>query len=152
MRVGLSDCLTLMGLGLSALAAALLGGQRFGWPGAAAGLILGPVAYAVVVVVLLGAQDLLERKWPPPCHEGRCRGSFWHGPGTYEIVVVQDVADRAFHILHRCRCGHAYEEVGRRFMERLPNGTLRPYMIYRPYRGWFPDPGQVPTDDGPDRP
>jgi hypothetical protein len=103
------------------------------------------VAYEVLLLGLLGARDLLRREWPPLCHSGRCQGSFRHKPGDYEVVVVQDVADRRFHVLHRCRCGHYYEQIGQRFMERRPDGSTHPYMVLKPYRGWFPDDAREDT-------
>lgn len=131
----------LFALGL--VAAPLIGGhfgrQLLGWPGTVGGAVLGQVAYVSLVLLLGHAHEWLRRDWPPLCQEGKCRGSFRRKPGDYEIVVVQDTTDRQHHILHRCRCGHYYEHLGKRFMERLPDGTLRPYMRFRPYRGWFPD-------------
>lgn len=120
------------------------GSLYYGWPGGIGGFIFGPVAYIAVVLVLLGIRDLLRRDWPPPCADGKCRGGFWHN----EIIVLQDIADRKFHIVHRCRCWHYYEEIRRRFMERLPDGTLRPCMVYRPYQGWFPDPEAANSTEG----
>jgi len=38
-----------------------------------------------------------------------------------------------------CRCGGRYRKTGRRFMEEIPDGSLRPYMIWRAFRGWFPE-------------
>jgi hypothetical protein len=137
--VRLDDMLHCLGVVGAALIGAHFGRQLFGWPGAVGGLVLGPIAYVLLVTALLSVQDLLEREWPPVCHEGRCRGSFRRKPGDYEIVVVQDIADRQHHSLHRCRCGHYYEQLGKRFLERLPDGTLKPYMVHRPFRGWFPD-------------
>ena len=147
--VTLDDCATFVGCGGSALCGAYFGYQYFGWPGTIGGLVLGPVAYVVAVMVPLGTYELLRREWPPVCADGKCKGGFWHKPGTYELVVVFDIADHRAHVLHRCRCGHPYEHVGRCFMERLPDGTLRPYMIYRPYRGWFPDTEPGPAPEAP---
>jgi len=41
----------------------------------------------------------------------------------------------------RCKCGRDYvtRDAERRLMERLPDGTLKPYMVRRNYRGWVAD-------------
>ena len=35
-----------------------------------------------------------------------------------------------------CRCGGTYKKVGRRFVEVGPDGTHRPYLVWRPIEGW----------------
>src|SRR3989454_6236744 len=32
-----------------------------------------------------------------------------------------------------------FRKTGRRFMEEIPDASLRPYMIWRAFRGWFPE-------------
>ena len=39
----------------------------------------------------------------------------------------------------RCRCGHEYLKLDRRFVRRLPDGTLEPYMVWKLFRGYVPD-------------
>jgi hypothetical protein len=146
--IGIRELLTCAGCLGAAVIGAHFGSLYYGWPGGVGGFLLGPLAYLAVVLVLLGIDDLLRREWPPSCADGVCRGGFWHKPGNYELVTIHDIPDREFHIIHRCKCGHDYERVGRRFRARLPDGTLHPYMIYRPYRGWFPDPeAETPSQE-----
>jgi len=78
--------------------------------------------------------------WVPSCHTGRSKARRWpslrdRDQGDYERVWVGDDS------VLRCRCGRDYvtREAGRRFLERLPDGTLKPYMVHKPRRGWFPD-------------
>ena len=81
---------------------------------------------------IVGAYVYLEKgkgRWQPPCHTGSCKGGRRLGEeGDYEAV-------------HRCQCGRDYvmRDGGKRFLERLPDGTFRPYMVHRSLRGWFPD-------------
>ncbi len=55
--------------------------------------------------------------------------------GEYEGLWLSN-DDRAY----RCpTCGREYQKVGRRFMRRLPDGTLDPYMVWKLFRGYVPD-------------
>ncbi len=101
------------------------------------GWVGGVVGFAVAVAGAILAWRGIERwyqagPWVPPCHTGRCQGTreVW-AFGDYQLVRMGD------DMVHRCRCGHDYviTDRGRRFMERRPDGTLKPYMVHRPFRG-----------------
>ncbi len=64
----------------------------------------------------------------PACHAGKCRSS------NYQRRTL----DNGGHALF-CACGTPYRKRGRRFYEVQPDGSLRPYMVWRSFRGWFPD-------------
>jgi prepilin-type N-terminal cleavage/methylation domain-containing protein len=55
------------------------------------------------------------------------------------LITVAEALWLAGLRLPRCHSGRDYVRDGRRFMERLPDGTLSPYMVHRPLRGWSPD-------------
>ncbi|MGD8239153.1 MAG: hypothetical protein PVH68_11410 [Armatimonadota bacterium] len=136
--------LGLLALCMCGLAASLVTGQRLGWIGYLLGF---PVGLLGPVVTLFGAGwafEYLRRAGPrlPPCHTGKCRGRrrpslHNRDRGDYERVTVGDDS------VLRCKCGRDYvtREAERRFLERLPDGTLKPYMVHKNFRGWFPDAG-----------
>ncbi len=128
-------CVVLCGCGL---AAGSFAGKRFGWVGFALGFPVGFVGAFLAIYGGISAYLRLDQAGPrlPPCHTGVCRGGLRPSDdGDYELLMVDH------DIVHRCKCGRDYamRGGGRRFLERLPDGTLRPYMRHRPFRGWFPD-------------
>ena len=120
-------------------------GQQRGWLAGVAALALFCLAllgclFLVFGLLLVG--EFIKRGGPryPPCHTGKCRGRRWPSlhdkdMGDYERVWVGDDS------VLRCKCGRDYvtQDAGRRFMERLPDGALKPYMVHRDYRGWMAD-------------
>lgn len=123
---------------IGGLVGAWLGGQRYGWLGGALGFLAGFVATSLgLTAVIITAETLwLGGQAYPPCHSGLCRApSPWQlsSSGGYDTVQVGD------EWVLRCSCGRDYVRVGRRFMERLPDGTLKPYMVHRPFLGWRKD-------------
>ena len=116
--------------------------HRFGWLGLILGFPLSIItAWAVLYTFLCAASALLEGRLPR-CHTGTCRGGFWDQEGDYDA----DFADDG--LIYICRCHRQYRRVGRRFMERLPDGRLRPYLVFHPLRGWRADTGPVRAADG----
>lgn len=136
--------------GLTMVVLSLLGairmGQTHGWGGFLLGLVL-PVCFVVAACLLLVGSlyvhEFLRRAGPrfPPCHNGTCTGRRWlslteKDRGDYRWTMVDDTS------VLRCGCGRDYVSEGDgRLMERLPDGTLKPYMVHRPFRGWSPDDG-----------
>jgi hypothetical protein len=92
------------------------------------GFVGGVVA---TLLVLLGVAVADTYLWsgspphPPTCRSGKCK---WE---EFEIRTLGD--DDAGHF---CRCGDRYDKRGRRWVEILPDGTIGPFMIWRPLRGW----------------
>jgi hypothetical protein len=64
----------------------------------------------------------------PACRTGKCRSS------NYQRQTL----DKGGYALF-CACGAPYRKHGRRFYEVQPDSSLRPYRVWRPFRGWFPD-------------
>lgn len=50
----------------------------------------------------------------------------------------------------RCECGAAYVRRGRQCLRLLPGGVTRPFMRWRPLRGWTPE--DSPESDDPRTP
>ena len=136
--------LFLLGMGASG---ALPAGRYFGWPGFVMGAVAGVLVPPVLTIGLLFVAEALRRAGPlyPPCHSGTCVGRRW--PSFVERDLgdyVRDWVDGESVL--RCKCGRLYvtREAGERFLERLPDGTLKPYMVRRSFRGWVPDTGPAP--------
>ncbi len=135
-------------LAVAALLHAVRVGQGRGWLAGVATFPLFCLAALACVFLLIGllhVAEFVRRGGPlyPPCHNGTCTGRRWPSlhqkdRGDYERVWMGDDS------VLRCKCGRDYvtRDAGRRFMERLPDGALTPYMVHRDYRGWAPD-----TDD-----
>jgi len=132
-------------LAVAGLLPAVRLGQQHGW-------LAGVAAFALFCLALLGCLflvfglahvgEFVRRGGPryPPCHTGKCKGQRWPSLsdkdlGDYERAWVGEES------VLRCQCGRNYvtRDAGRRFMERLPDGTLKPYMVHRDYRGWVTD-------------
>jgi len=128
-------CVVLLAGGL---AVAVAGGRHYGWLGVLIGFPVGFLGMGVIFLLLIAVPELLWWAGPmyPPCHTGSCQWREWSpGFGDYRFAKVDG------DLVLRCRCGRDYDRRGRRFMERLPDGTFKPYMVHRPFRGWFPDIG-----------
>jgi hypothetical protein len=136
-------------VGVSFLLISLLGtiqvGREHGWLWGTAHFVLfwlGLVALCALLFLSVMLHEWLRRGGPlyPPCHNGTCKGRRWLSLtykdwGDYQRVVADGES------VLRCKCGRDYvcDLPGRRFLERLPDGTRKPYMVHRPFRGWFPD-------------
>lgn len=135
--------ITLIGVGTAILLPAVHAGLEHGWKafllGAGLGL-LSLVAALGVMLLLAIAWDWLRRagpRWPP------CRTAGPECAGEYEWVRLDDGTT-----VMRCPCGAQYrverdERDRLRVLERLPDGSTRPYMVHRPFRGWRPDGGSA---------
>jgi hypothetical protein len=141
-RVDVKGPLTLWMLVFAGVLTATCMGNRFGFAGYVIGL---PTGAAIMLGILSGAtgswvyiQGLLFRGVPgfPVCRNGCCRGGRLSDPGDYKTVWNDDWTVRGF----RCRCGVTYQKDGRRFVELAPDGSFKPYLIWRRLKGWCPDP------------
>jgi hypothetical protein len=102
-------------------------GGRWGWlPGGSVGFVL-PL---IVLGVLAFVSDLAIGGMPrlPRCREGTCRG-----PDAYKSGKFGE----EYHLV--CRHGGRYKRHGGKFVIVNEDGTETPYLIWRPFRGWFPD-------------
>jgi hypothetical protein len=141
--IRLSDLLFLLMLALAGLLTASWAGDRFGCVGYILGLPLGVVAMFGAVYAFALAWVYVEGllfdgvPWLPTCRKGRCVGGRLTDFGDYNSV--RDGKGGLFGF--RCRCGDTYRKVGRRFVEVASDGTLRPYLIWSPVKGWTDDEG-----------
>lgn len=147
-EVGSTDLLILSLVLLGGLVIAIYAGEWFGPLGAVLGLPLGLAAsfpalyglallWAVVEALLWGGMPYL-----PTCGNGRCRSGPLTDFGDYE---PEEVGGNWGYF--RCRCGRLYwrkRDEGR-VLEVLPDGTVIPYMIWKPLRGWRPDTTETPS-------
>jgi hypothetical protein len=115
-------------------------GHRFGWVGYPLGFIFGFGASIVGLITLAQLLSLFERAayrgFPglPQCRTGRCKEN--------DYYAVKDKGN----VFWECQCGGRYDKVGRRFYEVLPDGSRKPYLIWRPFRDWFPDDGSSDSE------
>ena len=63
----------------------------------------------------------------PQCGDGDCRGE------DYRLHESKS----GFHWV--CRHGGHYARRGRKFVRVAEDGSETPYLVWRPFRGWFPD-------------
>lgn len=137
----LFECLVLMGLLLAGLYTGALASSRFGILGFVIAAPLGTALVGFVLWLLAATAAALFEGLLPRCHSGTCRGRFSSLDGDYEFDIVEG------HNVYICGCLRQYRRMGRRFLERLPDGTLRPYLAFRPLRGWAPDTGPAPEEE-----
>jgi hypothetical protein len=64
----------------------------------------------------------------PKCREGTCRGTY-----AYKLAKFGE------EYLLVCRHGGRYKRRGRKFVTVNEDGTETSYLVWRPFRGWFPD-------------
>jgi hypothetical protein len=101
-------------------------GGRFGWLwGGIAGLVLFLVLGLVwALIVDFGVKGIPRL---PRCRDGCCRG---------EDYKLQQFGEEFYWV---CQHGVRYKRRGRRFVVVNDNGIETPYLIWRPFRGWFSD-------------
>ena len=118
----------IVGLGVSCGAVASDGGAVCGVLGALAGLGFFP---------LLGLAAVhIEPTFTGRPHWPRCSDC---GGGDYRFDWSLG------HCLARCACGAGHVRRGRQFLRVLADGATRPYLRWRPLRGWVDD--STPTAD-----
>jgi hypothetical protein len=94
------------------------------------GGVIGVVAILPAVIYGFGGLvQIIHAGWPwyPSCRTGKCR--------------AQDYSFANFggQLCLCCRCGMHYQKRGRRFLVVQTDGSALPYMVWKPFRGWFPD-------------
>ena len=146
--------IVLLSLAVAGLLPAVRLGQQHGWLAGVAAFALFCLALVGCLFIVFGlllVGEFVKRGGPryPPCHTGECTGRHWpslgdRDLGDYERVWLGDDS------VLRCKCGRDYltRDAGRRFMERLPDGNLKPYMVHKDYRGWAPDSDENGVSEG----
>lgn len=105
-----------------------------GWYGKALGGIAGFVVFFVGSFAWVTVMQLWTGQGLPKCRNGCCRGpGNFRGDGDYDIGRVGDE-----HVWV-CRCGSRYRRRGRRFVIVNDDGKETPYLVWRPFRGWYAD-------------
>jgi hypothetical protein len=109
------------------IATAIVFNPAFGWLGSAllGTLIFCSSALGLVLIVDYGIKGVPRI---PGCKNGCCRGLFDY-----------DVREFGGEFVQVSRCGGRYRRNGRRFVIVNDDRTETPYLIWRPFRGWFPD-------------
>jgi hypothetical protein len=104
--------------------------HRYGWRGGVGRFILVFVVLPFVPFALGLLASAIYWGMPsyPACRAGKCR----------QFNYQRRVLEKGGHALF-CGCGAPYRKRGRRFYEVQPDGSIRPYMVWRAFRGWFPD-------------
>ena len=124
-------------VGFGVLASVWLG-QKAGWVGYVFGFLLGAgVGFGLLFALVYCAASLFKNVWPdnssvPFCKNGKCQA------GHYEIHKTKD-QNGNYRSDWFCRCKERYHKKSPRFYEVLPDGSLKPYMKWQPFRGWRPD-------------
>lgn len=97
------------------------------------GYVLGAMGGIIVFHFLRDlAVYLVQMGWQgrpplPDCRSGRCgQRDYFIDDSQSEVTLL-------------CRCGHRYRRKGMRFLEVLPDGAEKPFLRWRPFRGWFAD-------------
>lgn len=141
-EVGIFALLMILVVLAGSLLLASYSNSMFGWLGFLAGGIIGvPVSFGMMYLVLslwAIAESCVFSGIPylPICRDGKCKSGLLTDFGDYEPET-----DKEFRDYFRCKCGRLYwrNRRERRVLEVLPDGTTKPYMIWRSCRGWFPD-------------
>ena len=125
----LVELLVIVGTIACAIYGAMTLGHWLGWVGYALGLVGGGAAITTLIYVLLTLHDLIWWGRPPlpACRNGKCKAD------DYELRCVGEEFDWF------CKCGTRYRKKPRRLYEVRSDGSLGRYMIWKPFRGWFPD-------------
>jgi hypothetical protein len=115
------------------LLAAILGSvffQKYGL-GRFAGGALGAFGFLVFLALLLLVGDFAFKGIPrlPKCRKGCCRAR------DYKFTKFQNT------YVWESKCGEYYDRRGRKFVFIDKEGKESPHLIWRAFRGWFPDEG-----------
>jgi hypothetical protein len=117
--------------------------------GGVLGLIVGGAASVLFMLCVTMVRDLLDRVWrrwrpsPPPCENGTCVHPS-HFRSTEIPDEIMDAVAGFAKYGQRCRCGNLYASgishgLQNRWVRVLQDGTIRAYLIHRPFGRWQPD-------------
>lgn len=108
------------------------------WYGWLLGVALGFLLFFIPLMALAVLKDLWSGSGLPKCRNGCCRGpGYFSGYGNYD---TQKSGEEYYEV---CKCGDRYKRHGKRFILVNEDGTETPYLIWRRFRGWYPDEGQT---------
>lgn len=113
----------------SVLLAWLLGGRIGVW-GYVLGAMLGILAAHFSIHTVLWLIEAVWRGRPPvpDCRRARC--------GFIDYYVEDEAPGPKTYL---CRCGIRHRRRGLRYVVVEEDGTEKPFLRWRPFRGWFPD-------------
>ena len=125
-----------------ALVVCVIIGVKFGshitgsWYGYLLGAILGFLLFFIPLMALAVLKDLWRGWGLPKCRNGCCRGpGYFSGYGDYD---TQKSGEEYYEV---CKCGDRYKRHEKQFVLVNEDGTETPYLIWRRFRGWYPDEG-----------
>jgi hypothetical protein len=105
------------------------------------------LAYFLLTMLLIFstfALGLLYRPHFPRCRSGRCKDTDYRYLYLDSAAAGRDaeLQESTGGQLAQCKCGTTYliSRGERRMWEVLADGSLRPYLRYRPFGRWQPDP------------
>lgn len=85
-----------------------------------------PVGFGLGILLLKTLGSLAERKpLRPGCVNGRCAAA------DYRYLEMTRAG-----AVFECSCGTRHVKKGRKFSVLLTDGSVHPYMEYRPFVGW----------------
>lgn len=122
---------------------------RWGWPGIPVGFICGAGAWYVGVPAFFRLVEWL-RPISPRCRCGR--GGFENYRHEKWLHNADGKSDGCIEVCKKCGARYLFKNW--RFLEILPDGSFRPYMIAKPAIGWRPEEGPVEylSEPGPPAP
>jgi len=117
---------------LSLIGLVAAGVHLFGW---LLGVVFGGVVFLAAGFLVAVLRDGFTGIPPlPRCRNGCCAGpGLLSGHGDYRSERFGE------DYIQICRCGIRHKRSDRRFMTVAEDGTKTPYLVWKPYRGWFPD-------------
>jgi len=116
--------------------------QRYGWLGGVIGFLVGFFGiwaglYAIGWIAQFCVRVIYSGRPPrPACRTGKCHSRDYKHVRFNSGQSGGKSGDR---YAYRCQCGLHYRKRGRRFLEVQTDGSVRPYMIWKAFRGWFPE-------------
>ena len=111
------------------LSSTIYGAQTHGWLGLFFGLALSICVPIGIIALLSWFEKWLWVGVPslPACRNGRCHAEDYH------------VEFQGGDLIYICRCGLSFRKHQRRFFEEKEDGSQKPYLRWRSFRGWFPE-------------
>lgn len=111
-----------------------ISGSNLGWIGYVGGFVVGLfgalLVFGALIYSIIISVGIIVGFSYPVCSNGSCRdGASPNNNYSFEMIEGKLVA--------HCRCGDLYVKKGRRVFRLETDGSLTPYMIWKPFLGWF---------------